>query len=244
MIIHYSYSKEALSNKDILIHHHLGLGDHLVLNGLVNYISENHSQDKKIYLLCKSRNYQNVTKLYKNKSNIFIVVSSGEENLDALSFLMKNPGVEYFRIGHEKYSERIETKNNWDCGQVFYYLANIPYENRFSKFYIDIDQEKNDQVLENLNPNKEDFIFLHDDPTRGYYISIENRLGLKVIKNDDKFGIFDYIKLLRSAKEIHLMPSSFYCLIESVEGIKADLYRYNIRNVNFGNITKYKWNNI
>ena len=86
---------------------------------------------------------------------------------------------------------------------------------------------------------------MHDDPSRGFNIDLKlNNKNLKIIKNDIRYNIFDYILLLKNAEEIHLMPSSFYCLIESIKNINATLYCYNIRDVNFGNINLHNWINI
>ena len=40
----------------VVIHHHLGLGDHIICNGLINQMSVS----KKIYLICKLQYYKNI----------------------------------------------------------------------------------------------------------------------------------------------------------------------------------------
>ena len=37
------YTLENIKNKKFILHHHLGLGDHFVLNGMVNYISKQYN---------------------------------------------------------------------------------------------------------------------------------------------------------------------------------------------------------
>ena len=34
------YKIENISKKDLIVYHHLGLGDHIVMNGLINYMSK------------------------------------------------------------------------------------------------------------------------------------------------------------------------------------------------------------
>ena len=34
------YKIENISKKDLIAYHHLGLGDHIVMNGLINYMSK------------------------------------------------------------------------------------------------------------------------------------------------------------------------------------------------------------
>ena len=154
---------------------------------------------------------------------------------------MQGKDIAYLKIGHEKYSEKYEKENGWDCGQVFYHLAKIPYKYRFEKFELEYNEEKNKKVLEDLNSENKPFIFVHDDPIRGFNISLNGKDEFLVLKNNINYSLFDYIDVLRNAKEIHVMPSAFYCLIESLQNINCDLYCYNIRNVNFG-LQKYAWN--
>lgn len=243
--MHYIYNQELLADKNILLHHHLGLGDHISLCGMVNYISELHNPKKKIYLVCKSNNYQNVKKLYEKNSVVVPVDIKGVDEHRFVSEAAKTYAeLECLSIGHSKYDESLEKKNKWDCNQVFYHLANIPYEYRFTKFSLPYNEKRNEDAYSELVGDAKNYIFVHDDPIRGYNIQpahdVQN--NLKIIRNDVRFGIFDYVKILRNATEIHAMPSSFYCLIESIEGIKGNLFCYPIRNANLSNTTRYKWN--
>ena len=53
----------------IHIYHHLGLGDHIICNGLVRKIKESH---EKVVVFCKTPNYENVSYMFKDDSNIII----------------------------------------------------------------------------------------------------------------------------------------------------------------------------
>jgi hypothetical protein len=240
--LHFEYNKELLYDKDVLVHHHLGLGDHIVSAGMVNYIAENQANDKKVYLLCKKNNFENVKNIFsKNKKVIVFNIEDTNEYAAALN-LCNTFNLEYIRIGHEKYSEAYEKKYGWDCGQVFYYLAKIDYRNRFEKFTYEYNEEKNLNCFNFLNPKNEKYVFVHDDPNRGYNLFPQVNESFKIIKNNNKFSLFDYIDILKKAEEIHVMPSSFYCLIESIPDINAKLYCYNIRGVNFGSYNMHSWN--
>lgn len=244
-MIHYTYNKDKLADKNILLHHHLGLGDHISLCGLVNHMAEQHSPDKKIFLMCKSNNVLNVQKLYRNNPIVQVVdIKDADEHTFANQSIKAYPELEYFCLGHSGYDASLETKNNWDCNQVFYYLAGVPYEYRFTKFTLPYDEAMNNLAYDDLVGESREYMFVHDDPTRGYEITPVHNLGdnVKVVRNDIRYTIFDYVKILRNAKQIHLMPSSFYCLIESIEGVSADLFCYPIRNGNLGNGTRHRWN--
>lgn len=240
-MIHYQYNKELLHDKNLLIHHHLGMGDHIVLVGLVNHIAENHDPDKIIYLLCKENNFVNVKKLFEDTKNIIVLNTKGVDEYVAAQQILSSKNLSYLKIGHEKYNVNYELLNNWDCGQVFYHLAQIPYEYRFTKFKLNYDKEKNVVALKTLNPDDKPYVFVHDDPKRNFNLSPQIDSKYHIIRNDLRFSLLEYVSVLQNAEEIHLMPSAFYCLIESLPDIKAKLFCYNIRNVNFGNCQKYNW---
>ncbi len=104
---------------------HLGLGDIILCIGMINYISESY---KKVYVVCKERNYDN------------------------LQLLIKNPKVELLKViddhyispnhGFNKYMFEKLTKN-WDvylCGK--HKLDNTPSINFPLGFYDDIKIER------------------------------------------------------------------------------------------------------
>ena len=48
---------------------------------------------------------------------------------------------------------------------------------------------------------------------------------IEPLSNKSKFTVFNYIKILESAEQIHCIESSFAALIESIE-IKANLFAH------------------
>ena len=57
---------EIKDEKELIIYHHLGIGDHIVCNGLVNFISENH----RIHLPVKKKYSQMVQHLYSKNNKV------------------------------------------------------------------------------------------------------------------------------------------------------------------------------
>ena len=87
-------------------------------------------------------------------------------------------------------------------------------------------------LYKTLNPNDEDFIFVHEDPDRGMFLDKSRiRQDLKIIGNNKQFLIFDYIYLLSKAKEVHVMQSSIKDMINSYSfpNTKFILHNY-VRN--------------
>ena len=61
------YALDDLQSDEIILHHHLGLGDHITCNGLVNYLSE---EFKTIYLPVKEKNFKTINYLYQDNPKI------------------------------------------------------------------------------------------------------------------------------------------------------------------------------
>jgi hypothetical protein len=130
------------------------------------------------------------------------------------------------RIGFENLHQHL-TYTTFD--KAFYKLARLDFDLRFSKFYFERDYSKEENLSKTLNPSGEKYAFVHDDPDRGYSIDIE--CDFNIIRNDKRFGLFDYIGLLENAEQIHLMQSSFKDLINSYKMDKPKIYQHNyVRN--------------
>jgi hypothetical protein len=89
------------------------------------------------------------------------------------------------------------------------------------------------RVFDKLNPNHEEYIFVHDDPNRNHRLNmdlVKELVGkdIKVIRNDPSESIFFYPMILQNAKQIHMMESSFRCLIEGIptEGTEFYFHHY------------------
>jgi hypothetical protein len=108
----------------------------------------------------------------------------------------------------------------------FYSALGIPYNVRFDSFYVERDIELELNIMKNLNPSNEKFIFVHGDLDFS-----KIRKDLKIIKNPENFSLFNLITLFENAEEIHLMESSLKCLINSYKLIKPVLYYHKyVRN--------------
>jgi hypothetical protein len=107
----------------------------------------------------------------------------------------------------------------------FYNSVNIPFDYRFSKFNFERDYENEKNIMEELNPNNEEYVFIHDDINRGFSIDRNKiRTDLKIIENNTKYNFFNMIGIIENAKEVHLMQSSFKDLINSFTIDKPDFY--------------------
>jgi hypothetical protein len=184
------------------IYHHLGLGDHIICNGIIRHFKEIYGE---ISIFCKPHNYNNVKYMYRDDSNIH-VLPIGEDN-DVNRYIYENNiHNEVIRIGFGNLSWNPLTSFDED----FYTTSKIPFEYRFSKFKFNRDLEKENEAFNFVNPNNEEYIFIHGNVDRN-----KIRNDLKIIENPTEFGIFDIIKIIEKSTEVHIMESSVKCLINS-----------------------------
>jgi hypothetical protein len=122
-------------------------------------------------------------------------------------------------IGHEHYKPRPDI--NFDV--AFYNQMGVPFTQRWDKFYVARDLDREKELFDKLNLSPNNYIFLHDDPSRGLVIDrthIENKdlavFTPSMCKTDN---IFDYLSIMHNATEVHCMDSSFKLMFDSISNI-------------------------
>jgi len=208
----------------IYIYHHLGMGDHILCNGLVRHYAEKYDR---IYLFIKPMYFSNVAFMYRDCSKIKLI--SMDDN-DIRLFMEFNSKNNYLIVGHTKeWFNKLDNAEfeTFDVG--FYESQNLPISYKWDKFYFerDINSELNAYHSMGLSPN-EKYIFVHDDEKRNRIFKPELFNSLKAIKpiNFTNIGIFDFIYTIEHAEEVHVMNSSFVCLIDTMQ-IKHDKLFYH-----------------
>jgi len=199
------------------IYHHLGLGDHIICNGLVRYYRKIH-QDVSVF--CKPHNFNNVEYMFRDDSNIN-VLSIGED-YDVHQYIIKNKiQNDVITVGFEKLN--ITQTNTFD--ESFYVANRIPFEVRFDYFHVDRDMEIELKIIQKLNPSNEKYIFTHN-------VNLEKiNTNYKIIENPTEYNLFNLISLIENAEEVHLMESSLKCLINSYKFKKPIFYYHEyVRN--------------
>ena len=215
------------------VHHHLGLGDHIICNGLVRSLVGEKADEVAVFV--RDGNLPRVARMFDNESRIHLIPVPSDacvtdvSNLQFVNLYMQSRGGELLRLGFDQMNRAPQL--NFD--QVFYIFAGVPFSNRWDRFSVRRDLAEEQRVLSKLNPTGEPYIFVHDDPSRGFAFSPPNDRGLKVIRNDVSEDIFSMIGVLENATEIHCMESSFRCLIESIPSITCPLFLHKM--VRFAN---------
>jgi hypothetical protein len=210
----------------LVLHHHLGMGDHIICNGMVRSLLNNAKFYTDVYVFAKERNAKRVVRMFDDDSRIHVLsIPSNQNEIDYVNaFVSQNHIMNFMRCGFGAVDNLQLMGVAKDFDEALYLSAGIPYEKRWSEFRIRRDPVEEGRVYRKLNPTGEAFMFVHDDPSRGISFTPSNPNGLKIIKNDPTEDIFDMCLLLEKATEIHCMESSFRCLIEHLPMVNCPLF--------------------
>ena len=207
----------------LYIYHHLGLGDHIICNGLVRHFAK---ENDNVFVFCKDQYRDNVEYMYRDSKNIHVISLDSDHSVNM--YINNNDlGPQTLIVGHSAIdSYMINESLSFD--RAFYRMAGIDFNVRFNEFYIERDFDKENELYEKLNPSNEPYIFVHDDATRGFAIDMGKvRSDLKIIRNDNSYLVFDYYKIIDQAEEVHVMESSLSSLINSYRFNNTKLIRHH-----------------
>jgi hypothetical protein len=217
-----------------IIYHHLGLGDHIICNGLVRKLIKD---EKKYSLFCKKHNVISVSYMYRDIKNLSILpIDSDNDVLD-----YKHEDIIY--IGHQNLHEiMLKHRCQWD--EAFYKQVNIDFKERWDSFYYERNLINEKKLYDRLNPDNEKFVLIHNTDSTGTdrinYDLIPKEYKLIFVEKVD--NIFDYGFLIATAKEIHCIDSSFKHLVDSIPTIGKLYYHKNFNNrTNLEHNHKKKW---
>ena len=206
----------------VLINGHQGLGDHIECHGIIRHYAELFDQVSVLCIL--PHNVEALRYMYRDNPRIKVVTQ--EEQPVTIHYKVQFPAICENVL--ELYGVAMGGNN---AAMKFYGKAEVPFKFRKEKFYLERDLEEEKRTLDLLNPNGEDFIFIHDDPLRGFNIDIDT--DLKVIRNTPDVSFFSMLGVIAKAKEIHCMSSSYFCLIDCMpdSAFKAPKFYHNLRGV-------------
>jgi hypothetical protein len=213
-----------IDKREIFLWSHLGLGDAIICNAIYRHYAKEYDL---VHIFVKNRNLANVKYMLRDLNNINYISGYGDQDEFVKQYLDIHRYIPLLKIGHEYLNH---TKLNFD--EAFYEQVKIPFEKRYTDFYVERDLETEEKLCNILNPTGESYIFVHQDTDRGYPIHtdyIKNK-NLKIIESNYKFDdikeylIFHYLKFIENAEEVHVMESSFKNMINFCINNKENVY--------------------
>ena len=231
----------------LYVHHHLGLGDMIHMNGMMRKILKEEKYDS-IYVFSKNCHKTMVDWMYRDELRIKVIgIDETGPEIQLVDQFMSGVEGDFVRIGHEYYRPQNNEIGPITCDMIFYNQVGVPYSSRFDDCYWERDLEEEERVYNKLAPKGKNYIFVHDDPSRGFVINDEaTNPNLEIVRNDMSESIFHLGALLENAKEIHLMESSIRCMVEFLKPKllenKVKLYFHNFRGGPHYNKENNIWN--
>lgn len=213
----------------MILHHHLGLGDHFVCNGLVNFMARQLREP--IFLPCKVRNYPTVAYLYSDNPLVKPFTVEGIDEVMAVESYAARHSLSLLRVGFEKCDLR-----RWD--RSFYEQVGVDFVERYRSFHL---PRSRPAVM--IQPPPGPFILLHDEGSCGA-LKLRIKTDLPVVRVVPQEGahLLSYLDLIAKAEEIHCIDSSVYHLVDSLVITTPRLFLHDVRKSGtlFG--VSSKWN--
>jgi len=212
----------------IVVHHHTGLGDHFICNGLIHSLREHYSID----LICKRHYNKTVKHLYEDFEDVNVVPVDNEME-DTLKHIQET-NRPLMRIGFENCDY-----DNFE--ESFYLTSGVDPDAEYNKFIL---PERLDNswkwyycLKEKLG---EDYIFVHDASTYGTFdLKIDSKLPRHTAVKEDTDDVLDYVDAICFAKEVHVINSGLNNLVFQLfykDKIKGKVFYHNARKPNKGGI--------
>jgi hypothetical protein len=232
----------------LVLHTHTGLGDHVITNGMAHSFAEDYDH---VYVPHIKMFGDSVRALYTGFTDKITPVELPDIDINLngrhlIKNLVDETNSEYIGIcdPYLYYPRRLicnsegklEYRNiatNFD--RQFYELAGMHFSLRYEKCVIPESTDSSKEIYNKLT-NGEDFILVHNGSSQSesYPLKIKQSSkfpGLKVveIKPGITNNVFEFVDLIKQAKEIHVVGSFFQCIVDSmVKQTAANLVFHNI----------------
>ena len=212
-----------IKSQSVVLKTHTGLGDQIILNGLVNEIS---SDFKKLYLPVDSKIYDVIKFLYSNSKNVKVIMFENNK-IEFLKKFSNKKEIDILNIGFENVKK---TPFNLS----FYKQLKIPYSKSFTNFdfprNLDMEMKLSAHLLNFYEiQDRNRLTLIHNESSKGRFdLKGINGSLIYVTKESDIYNnLFFYTGLIEKAREIHCVDSSFLNLVERSK-TKAKLYFHDL----------------
>ena len=191
--------------KKILVLHHLGLGDHFVMNGFIHLLLENEAPSE-LLLVVKKHNLQTVQKMYDGYPVVkFYEIKDlddlypKDDPMKKIGDLIKD-GYGYLGFGsHGSDKNYLDLDVSWAA--CFYKQYGINPSLRWHMFKYPKNMDGSFQLVEKIIKEVgSNYIIIHDDPSRGFGLNTKHIL--KQLKQDGH----DKIPIVYLGKNRYIYP--------------------------------------
>ena len=230
---------------NILLLHHLGLGDHIMCHGIVREYCKKY---RAVTILSLPRNHNSVSFMYRDLKNLMIVTVNDTFTESSIFFNKSKLELDKYDSIKIIGFEYLNRQSGEPLEKQFYRIAGVNIEKKWNNFFVQRDLEREGVLFKQTAPQK-DYVFLHEDISKNYRINrgkINKKYELYTPTEKLTGNIFDYCTIIERAKEIHVIDSSFMFLIDCLKYKNLDqklyIHRYARENADWKlPILRKKW---
>ena len=218
----------------------LGVGDAIVIKPLLKIWSSHYN---KIYWPAVPNNFVTVQQLFSDLRNVEVLSRPDEQweqqwlqqnNVPVLNLrkIIQETAVSYSN------SHFCNVAVHWDR-QIYEYF-DVRFGVRYSEWTAPFDHERSQQLYLKLNPLDEPYVLWHNATSYLESTAIDlaswrqsqNLPSLKIISvTPETNNLLDWYHLIKHAQEIHCVPSSMFCLVDSLhKETGAQLFYHDVRH--------------
>jgi hypothetical protein len=210
---------------------HQGLGDHILCSGIYREYAQNF---RHVVVPVYGEKVRDLRDLLKDVHNIQLLSFKSElweMKIEVHRDFLKKFTYKPVNLGH--LGKDFFTNPRRRLDENYYSQAELPLEIRWESFKYVRNLEKEIRLFELLKCKPGRYIFVHDDPERGFNID-ESLLppDIEIIRPKfewrHEFSLFNYMFVLENSAEVHVIESSFCAFIESMQlDIPKFAHRYS-----------------
>jgi len=192
--------------QNIMIYHHLGLGDHFICNGLVRYLYSS-IKPARLFLPAKKRYYITVSRMYDDLPAIIPLALNRDSDVETLP--QNSLCDRVIRVGFSK------VRRDFDLS--FYDTMGVPFSVRWDYFKVVRNENREKRLEEMLGVKDGDrFLLVHDvSSTGGFSVNIRSDLR-KIVVSPLTDCMLDWCSLAEKAEEVHCIDSAFIHLAQTL----------------------------
>tara|TARA_R110000824_G_scaffold218435_4_gene405097 strand:+ start:5554 stop:6198 length:645 start_codon:yes stop_codon:yes gene_type:complete len=209
--------------------HNLGLGDHILCNGLVRELCK---REESLSLFVLEKNAKNVAFMFSDLDNLNLIeVDNGIHSFDDIG-INDIGDFEIINVSGNTHGNGFERK--------FYERAKVDFEKKWESFHVPrcIDKEK--KLFDSLGLVEGEYSFVHE----WNKLSIPDNPPLRNVRPFMELGdFFDFGYLIENAAEIHCMESSFKNLIEFLD-LKTSFLRFYKGREGSKSLSRLNWEEV
>ena len=231
---------------EVFLLHQMGLGEFFLCNGLVNYISLFYD---KLYLPMPSNISKSTVECLYSESSRVKPVQYGTDVVCMLDQYFECLTIPQLVVDCWYHKPPNSIWYKW-----YYEQFDIPYNYRYEYFSLPKNIPNADMVYDSVVPKNKKYRVVHNSHSGigGYPLELNsfqndsNKLETIFLDPTITDNLLDWIKIFKNAEEIHVTPSSAFCLVDSIRDlVTPNIFFHDMRLTNtpihYDDLIKNKW---